>query len=766
MAKTMNLGKVAMTTAGDYDSSKSYERLTCVLYNHVSWVSRKEVPAGIVPGTNELYWQKVSERGEQGIQGPVGPQGNSAFDGNGVEIVNNLTQGGEAAVLSAEQGKILDAKLAKVGGYVNHHYVKDVLETYHTIDDFPFILRAGSTIINNGIPFIIANNASLDGRVNVYHGSEIILDSDKFHIRSFNEVGTIDFLYLQYPTLTEYQECKADLQSQVPFTIRYTSTVNNETIPLTHPLKAGMRIINKGATILLADDSTLQGRITLLQGDSVVLETDKAYLQIYQTIGEAIIECQFLFSQSISSREIRNNSITEEKTTFLIPSNLVNPTKIQMGVYYDASTNRYRENSNYNATEKILANPKTSYVSNSNARFWSFINLELGRYEEFQIIEANTPVVAPDWANEQCVTFYAQDSDYSIIPGKVWQYLGEYDERKILPSLLPSSALLKDISAKGTLDSNTELLTPIVHITKNIAMFAVVSGNITDVIMGVGLNGSYGKNIRITNSAITEYYGSDNTQGESKEHGLNLTELTFVSMYKSSDTKMIVRISTDKGDSFETELSWGLYVGQPFFRNNGDSSIDVSFAFQPRDIDKDIWMFGDSYFGMYSTSRWLYYILTWGFTNFLVDAKSGESAPAALLDLQNLLATGYIPKYVVWCHGMNGGRDNEDSVNSTWLKATTQMLGLCQQHGITPILATIPSVPSEIHVNLNAWIKASGHRYIDFASAVETDGSLYWKGWGTSDALLSNDEVHPSVKGAIVLASQVLNDFPEITIVE
>ena len=84
MAKTMNLGKVAMTTAGDYESSKSYERLTCVLYNHVSWVSRKEVPADIVPGTNELYWQKLSERGEQGVQGPAGPQGNSAFDGNGV----------------------------------------------------------------------------------------------------------------------------------------------------------------------------------------------------------------------------------------------------------------------------------------------------------------------------------------------------------------------------------------------------------------------------------------------------------------------------------------------------------------------------------------------------------------------------------------------------------------------------------------------------------------------------------------------------------
>lgn len=104
MAKTMNLGKVAMTTEGKYDPSQSYNRLTCVLHQGNSWVSRKEVPMGVEPTTDSEYWQLIAERGGAG---PVGPQGNSAFDGTGVEIVNNLTQGGETAVLSAEQGKIL-----------------------------------------------------------------------------------------------------------------------------------------------------------------------------------------------------------------------------------------------------------------------------------------------------------------------------------------------------------------------------------------------------------------------------------------------------------------------------------------------------------------------------------------------------------------------------------------------------------------------------------------------------------------------------------
>jgi lysophospholipase L1-like esterase len=115
MAKKINLGKVGITLEGNYDSSKSYASRTCVFYNHVSWTSKKDVPAGIAPGSNDEYWQKVSERGAQGERGP---QGNSAYinDGevNKFELVNNLTQGGEAAALSAEQGKILKKELTEL----------------------------------------------------------------------------------------------------------------------------------------------------------------------------------------------------------------------------------------------------------------------------------------------------------------------------------------------------------------------------------------------------------------------------------------------------------------------------------------------------------------------------------------------------------------------------------------------------------------------------------------------------------------------------
>ena len=138
MSEIVNLGKVSMTMGGDWDSSKSYEKLTCVSHNGRSWASKKNVSAGIEPSeANSAFWQKMSERGIQGIQGPVGPQGNSAFDGTGVEIVNNLTQGGESAVLSAEQGKVLKTELTELES-----------EVYKTIDI--------SNVVTNGI-YAISN---------------------------------------------------------------------------------------------------------------------------------------------------------------------------------------------------------------------------------------------------------------------------------------------------------------------------------------------------------------------------------------------------------------------------------------------------------------------------------------------------------------------------------------------------------------------------------------------------------------------------------
>lgn len=96
-----NLGKVGITTEGQYSSSREYSKLTMVSYEGESWISKTEVPIGKVPSeSNAQYWQKVAEKGLQG---------NSGYQGaaDELEVVNNLIDGGEAAALSAEMGKAL-----------------------------------------------------------------------------------------------------------------------------------------------------------------------------------------------------------------------------------------------------------------------------------------------------------------------------------------------------------------------------------------------------------------------------------------------------------------------------------------------------------------------------------------------------------------------------------------------------------------------------------------------------------------------------------
>lgn len=118
------LGKIGITLEGVYDPTKEYDKLSCVIYNGESWVSRVSVPAGNVPGAS-TFWQKFSERGEtgpqgpqgeQGIQGPQGIQGNSGYSGaaDELEVVNNLISDDATAALSAQMGKNIGDKLAQL----------------------------------------------------------------------------------------------------------------------------------------------------------------------------------------------------------------------------------------------------------------------------------------------------------------------------------------------------------------------------------------------------------------------------------------------------------------------------------------------------------------------------------------------------------------------------------------------------------------------------------------------------------------------------
>ncbi|MDR3261344.1 MAG: hypothetical protein LBT78_05865, partial [Tannerella sp.] len=108
------------------------------------------------------------------------------------------------------------------------------------------------------------------------------------------------------------------------------------------------------------------------------------------------------------------------------------------------------------------------------------------------------------------------------------------------------------------------------------------------------------------------------------------------------------------------------------------------------------------------------------------------------------------PDYVVWASGMN------DRDFAAWNEVTVKAIRLIESSGATPVLCTVPSVPSRDKSDINSHIRAGKYRYIDFSIAVSDDKG-HW-----NSGMLAFDNVHPTELGATALAMRALVDFPEL----
>lgn len=270
---------------------------------------------------------------------------------------------------------------------------------------------------------------------------------------------------------------------------------------------------------------------------------------------------------------------------------------------------------------------------------------------------------------------------------------------------------------------------------------------------------------------------------------LSTTGKTHVTIDKGlSGTRATLKIVSGT-DSLTKSVRWIGDNGNTngiFATVNHGSLKNCTLTWQGKCLTSEIWMFGDSYFALDNPARWTYYLLPEGGAHILFNAYSGAQSQSIIQDFENLLKLSK-PKMAVWCLGMND-KDNVSSLaatmpNSSWLAATKRFLALCKQHNIVPVLSTIPSVIGghlatttpeaafRYHGAKNTWVKNSGYRYIDFATAVgANDQTGYWYGEGTDTHMLegTNDNtqtrVHPTASGAKALYQQALHDCPELNL--
>ena len=260
--------------------------------------------------------------------------------------------------------------------------------------------------------------------------------------------------------------------------------------------------------------------------------------------------------------------------------------------------------------------------------------------------------------------------------------------------------------------------------------------------------------IDIDSTHIKDYL-TDEKQ-DTYEHGLQLDKGCIVRIDIIDAGNRFITLIDSSGNIFKQKLGRfnGCKGNIVSIENISGSYKNVSISFSGDWFKKDTWIFGDSY-----TDYWTYRASENGWTNYALDGFSGRNSEQAYNSLLLELKYGK-PKRIVWMMGMNDA-DNEDSVNSNWLKYYNIVHQLCVDNNIQFIPCTIPNVPIRTHTFKNNIIRESGLPYIDIAFAVGANdkGSSWYEG------LLGEDNVHPTNnKGAAVIAGALAAGVPDIAL--
>lgn len=262
--------------------------------------------------------------------------------------------------------------------------------------------------------------------------------------------------------------------------------------------------------------------------------------------------------------------------------------------------------------------------------------------------------------------------------------------------------------------------------------------------------------ITSTKVIVHNYFNSDSTTEYT--HGLTIQDYVYVQITVAVGTA-VINIMSNNNTYTSPEVSWTGYGNGTYFVESVNTVGTAEFTWCSGDFRKPIWIMGDSYVDITNVNRWATHIIRNGYgNNVLVAGYGGEDSETARDNLRNMIAFYGKPKTLLWCLGMNDSADIDTTPDSTWKDVIDVVVELCSEHDIELVLATIPSIPSKNHEGKNNWIRNSGFRYIDMASAVGASASGVWY-----TGMLSNDNVHPTQMGAKALYYECLTGLPEIT---
>ncbi len=320
-----------------------------------------------------------------------------------------------------------------------------------------------------------------------------------------------------------------------------------------------------------------------------------------------------------------------------------------------------------------------------------------------------------------------------------------------------NGAVIKNV---GTVNPDTTVTITSNNIKKNKTLIVNAKINSFEKItVGHGIDVYGGAYLEVTPSELNVYnYSTQAKLVKTVSHSLTIANDIYIEVTNSvSKYGFHARIKiVSQGKSFVQsgtfDFSWTGSNGDVFIKTGTNTALsDCKVSWSCSDLSANIHAFGDSYFDYWNPK-----MADLGYSDrFLFDGFGGRTTLQAIAPLNFSLQHG-TPKYVLWCLGMN----NPDNgvVNSDWLSGFNKVITACKDKGIIPIFATIPNTPKNNNSYKNTHIKSSGYRYVDIAHYVGADEV----GSGWHDGLLSTDNVHPTDKGAYIIAQNIIIDLADI----
>ena len=458
---------------------------------------------------------------------------------------------------------------------------------------------------------------------------------------------------------------------------------------------------------------------------------------------------------------------TEEATAIVVPVEIINTSGYVTPDGSDYSSSSYKYTSKIPALPgniiKLYNESGTNYIS--SARFVTVYKNDVA-VSALGGENVSLPYTVPDGADAIVVSYSASYGNATCEKTVITTETINSEKPRvdalyqILMSAEPNRFISKfNVSAGNTYTSDKELQDICGY---RICFFAKVGTFSGITRIGKAETQPYGGAIGFDETNLYEYLGNISTASRTQTHGLTIKDYVGLVIDLHYNGETVVTLSTNGGSYTWTIPFWRSQYGQ-ITVYSASALSDCVLSYTCEGILKETWLYGDSYFANTGNIRWTAYLISKGYSNFLLNAYPGRNSITALASLKTDLELGKVPKRIVWCLGMND-KDGESAPNASWKSSLDEVISICEQYNIELVLATIPNVPSTVCLNTykNAYVKASGYRYIPFAEAISADESSTWYDGMLEIVSGGGYGIHPTEQGALCLFNCAVSAVPEL----